>query len=107
VLVEVIAQRFRSGGVTQLGHRLGFDLADALAGNAVDLADLIKRVWLAVGESESQSDDAGFAVGQRGEHGLQLVSHQREGHRLERHHGLGVFDDVAEVRIAFLADGLI
>ncbi len=73
MLVEVIAERFRAGGVAQLGHGRGFELPDALSGNAIDLADLIQRAGLAVGEPESQSDDPGFTLGQRGQHGLQVI----------------------------------
>jgi transposase InsO family protein len=41
-LVEVVAQCLRAGRVAQLGHRFGLDLADSLAGHAVDLADLVQ-----------------------------------------------------------------
>ena len=40
--VEVIAQYLGAARVTQLRHRLGLDLADALARDAVDLADLVE-----------------------------------------------------------------
>ena len=51
--VEIIAQNLRTAGVPQLRHGLGFDLADAFAGHAVDLADLVKGTRLAVGEAEA------------------------------------------------------
>ena len=41
LLVEVIAQYLGTRGVAQLRHGLGLDLANALAGNAVDLADFV------------------------------------------------------------------
>ena len=47
----------RVGGVTQLRHRLGFDLADALAGQVELLADLFERPRLAAVEAEAQRDD--------------------------------------------------
>src|SRR5690606_17075976 len=50
--VEVVAQYLRPGRVTQLAHRLGLDLADPLPGDAVDLADLVQRLGLSVGEAE-------------------------------------------------------
>ena len=40
-LVQVIPQHLRPGRVAELGHGLGFDLTDALTGNAVDLADFV------------------------------------------------------------------
>jgi hypothetical protein len=41
---------------------------------AVDVADLIGRARLAVGEPESQLDNPGLPPGERDQHGLQLVS---------------------------------
>jgi len=63
-------------GWRQLRHGLGLDLADALPGHAVDLADLVERAWLPVGEPEPQPYDTGFALGQRLQHGLQLILQQ-------------------------------
>jgi hypothetical protein len=63
VLVQVVAQRFGAGGVAQLGHRLVFDLPDALSGDPMDVADFFERAWLAVGEPESQSHNAGLSLG--------------------------------------------
>ena len=54
--------------MAQLGHGLGFDLPDALSGDPVGSADLIKRAWLAIGKPKSQTDDAGFPFRQRGQH---------------------------------------
>jgi hypothetical protein len=53
LLVEVVAERLGAGGVAQFGHRLGFDLPDALSGDPVELADFFERAWWAVGEAES------------------------------------------------------
>ncbi|CKU62136.1 Uncharacterised protein [Mycobacterium tuberculosis] len=39
--------------MAQLRHSLGFDLADAFPGHAVDLADLVKGARLAVGKAEA------------------------------------------------------
>ncbi len=63
LLIEVVTERLGAGGVAQLGHRLGFDLPDALSSDPVDVADLIERAWWAVGESESQLDNAGLPLG--------------------------------------------
>ncbi len=49
--------------MTQLGHRLGLDLPDPLARNAVDLTDLVQGAGLPVGETETQLDHAGLALG--------------------------------------------
>ena len=50
-----------AAGVTQLAEGLGFDLADALAGDLEGLADLFERVLGAVFEAEAHLDDALFA----------------------------------------------
>ena len=60
----------RAGRLAKLGHRFGFDLSDAFSSHAVDLADFIQGAWLAIGEPESQRDDVGLALGQRGQHAL-------------------------------------
>jgi hypothetical protein len=62
-LAQVVAQDLGAGGVAQLGHCPGFELPDAFSGDPVDLADLIECARLTVGESESQPDDAGLALG--------------------------------------------
>src|SRR5882757_6678160 len=107
VLVQVVAQHLRTAGVPQLRHRLRLDLADPLAGHAVDLADLVEGTGLAVGEAEPQPHHACLALGERLEHRLQLILKQRERHRVHGHHGLGVFDEVTELAVAFVADGLV
>jgi hypothetical protein len=50
--VEVVAQFLRPGRVPQLGHGPGLDLADPLPAHPVDLADLVERLGLPVGEAE-------------------------------------------------------
>ena len=72
------------GWVAQLGHRLGLDLADPLAGHAVDLADLVERLGLAVGEAEAHRDHAGLALGEGVEHRVQLLLQQGEADRVGR-----------------------
>src|SRR3712207_1415828 len=46
--VEVVAEHLGARRVAQLRHRLGLDLTDPLAGHAVDLADLVQGLGLAV-----------------------------------------------------------
>src|SRR5580693_3112131 len=64
-LVQVVAQEVGPGRVAEFGHGLGLDLADALPGHAVDLADLVQGLGLAVGQAEPHRDHAGLALGQR------------------------------------------
>ncbi len=105
--VQVIAQDLRPAGVTQLRHGLRLDLADALTRHAVDLADLVEGAGLPVGEAETQSDDARLTLRQRLEDRLQLILEKGERDRVDGHDGLGVLDEVTELTVALVADGLV
>src|SRR6266704_1532619 len=100
--VEVVPEDVGPGRVAQLGHGLGLDLADALPGHAVDLADLLQGLGLAVGQPEPHGDHAGLAFGQRVEHRVQLLLQQGEAGRLAGLDRLGVLDQVAELAVAVL-----
>src|SRR3954452_13658160 len=105
--VQVVAQHLRAAGVAQLRHGLRLDLADPLTGDPVDLADLVEGAGLPVGQTEPQPDDAGLALRQRLQHAGQLVLHEREAHRVDRDDRLGVLDEVTELAVALVADGLV
>src|SRR5258708_24017835 len=104
VLVQVVPQDLGPRRVPELRHRLGLDLPDPLAGDAVDLADLVQRLRLAVGQAEAHRDHAGLALGERVEHRVQLLLEQRERDRVCRDDRLGVLDQVAELAVAVLAE---
>src|SRR3954447_6942245 len=106
-LVEVVPEDLGPARVAQLGHRLRLDLPDPLTRDPVDLADLVEGARLAVGETEAQADDAGLPLRQRLQHAGQLVLHEREADRVDRHDGLGVLDEVAELAVALVADRLV
>src|SRR5690242_6369046 len=105
--VQVVPEDLRAARVAQLRHGLRLDLADPLTRDAVDLADLVERARLAVGQAEAQPDDAGLPLRQGLQHAGQLVLHEREADRVDRDHGLGVLDEVAELAVALVADGLV
>src|SRR5215471_17302782 len=65
--------RSRPRGPAQLLQRLGFDLANALAGHRELLADLPQRMIASFSNSEAQLDDFGLARGQPGKQGLRLA----------------------------------
>jgi hypothetical protein len=54
------------------------ELPDAFSGKPVALADLIQGAGLAIGKPKSQPENAGLALGVRGQHGLHVVAQQRE-----------------------------
>src|SRR3954454_15677852 len=62
--VQVVPEDLGAAGVAELGHGLGLDLADPLAGDAVHLPNLVEGARLAVGEAEAQPDDAGLPLGE-------------------------------------------
>src|SRR5918912_2447349 len=65
LVIEVVAQLARAGGVAQLAQRLGLDLADPLAGDAELAADLLQRPLAAVLQPEAQLQHPPLAAGQR------------------------------------------
>src|ERR1700735_4903506 len=62
-LVQVVAEDLGPGRVAQLEHRLRLDLPDPLPGDPVDLADLVQRLRLAVGQAEPHRDHPRLALG--------------------------------------------
>jgi hypothetical protein len=95
----------RAAGVTQLAQRLGFDLADALAGDLEALADLFQRVLAAVLEAEAHLDDALFSRGQCAQHLRRVLLQVDRDHRVGGRDRHAVFDEVAKVRVFLFADG--
>ena len=55
--LEEAPQLLRARGVLELPDRLGLDLADALAGDLEDPADLLERVGVAVAQAVAELDD--------------------------------------------------
>src|SRR5690625_4074399 len=62
ISVEVVPQHLGTAGVAQLGHGLGLDLPDPLPRDAVDLADLIEGLGLAIGQAESHRHHTGLPL---------------------------------------------
>src|SRR5437867_665519 len=56
-IVEKSSQAVTAAGMAQFAQGLGFDLADALAGDGEVLADLLECVLAAVVEAEPHLDD--------------------------------------------------
>src|SRR5271165_495701 len=94
------------GRVTQLGHGPGLDLTDPLPGQVEVLADLLEGPGLAPVEPEAQAQDLALALVERREEAPDLVGQQGDGGHLERRLGRPVLDDVAQLGVAVLAQGL-
>src|SRR5659263_630755 len=102
--VEIVPEDLRPRRVAKLRHRLGLDLTDPLARDPVDLADLVERLGLTVGQTEAHRDDARLALGERVEDLVELLLQEREAHGVRRDDGLGVLDEVTELAVAVLAE---
>ena len=88
----------------QLADGLGFDLADALAGDLEDVADFFQRVAVAVAQAVAELDDLAFAVAERLEHlGDPAAEHFLRGAD-GRAFGRAVGQQVAEVAVFAVAD---
>ena len=103
-LVQKVAQLLASGRMAQLAQGLGLDLADAFARDVELLADLLKRVRLAVGQTEAHPQHLLLARGQRGQDLLKLLAQQRVGRFLRRLRGLVVLNEVAQMAVLLLTD---
>jgi hypothetical protein len=73
-----------------VGHGLGLNRTHALAGHAIDAADLIEGARPAVHAGEPKSHDTRLTLGQRVEHLLELARQHGEPDRVERDDGLPV-----------------
>ena len=91
----------------ELADRLGLDLADSLAGNGEDLADLFERVGVAVGQAVAEADDLPLAVVQCGQDFGNSVFQRDLVHVLERVVVAVVFQELAEVAVVVVADRLV
>src|SRR5438128_593188 len=82
----------------QLAHGLGFDLADALARNLENPADLFERVGIAVSQAVTQADDFALSVSKGLEQALDFVLEhglRGRGYRAERAFILDEFTEAA------------
>ena len=88
----------------ELRERLRFDLADPLPGDTELPADFFEGPGMAVGQTEPELDDLLLALRQRMEDLTELLLEKDEGRRVHGDHGVGVLDEIAEVRILLLVD---
>src|SRR5947207_12445804 len=100
--VEELLELLAPLRVAQLGQRLGFDLADALPGDAELLADLFERAGLAVDQPEPQLHDLLLPVRQLAESLLDRLGQHAAGGHLGRGVGTGVLYEVGEVGVVLL-----
>ncbi len=103
---EQVAGAGVARGVAQLRHGPGLDLTDPLTGQVEVLTDLFERAGLAPIETEAQLQDLALTLVERAEQPGDLLGQQRRRRDLEGRFGRAVLDDVAELGVAVLAQGL-
>src|SRR5689334_23335441 len=93
--------------VAKLRHRTGLDLADPLTGEAEVLGHFLERALAATVETEAKRQDRALALVEHGEDLGDLVRQQARGRVLERSDRVAVLDEVAELGVAVVTDGLV
>src|SRR5207342_3582285 len=101
------AQRLHVGRCRELAQGLGLELADALAGEPDDAADLLEVARVLAVEPEPHLEDAALAVAEPGYPLAELLVAQVRLGQLLGIPGVGVGDHVAQLRVAVLAHGLV
>ena len=71
--VQVVPEDLGAGGVTQLGHRLGLDLADTLTRYSKLLSNLFKRMAFATVSPKTHTDNFLFAVAEARQNIIDLL----------------------------------
>src|SRR5579862_7150257 len=74
LLAKIRAKVLAARCMPQAADRFFFDLADALAGELKFLADLFKRQRMFAAETEIQSDDFRFTLGERAERAFDFLA---------------------------------
>src|SRR6267154_4827590 len=93
------------GGMAQLAQRLGFDLADSLARDAVQVANFLEGVAEPIDQAKAHFEDLLLASGESGENGLKPFFKQGMACAVSGVLGGLVFDEITDIDIAFVADG--
>ena len=105
--VDGIADLAAAFRVPQLAQCFGFDLANAFARHMKVPADFLKRMRLAVGETESHLDDGFLARRQLMDKTLHLFAQQDRLHFLGWRRGILVLNEIAEDAVVFFPDRFV
>src|SRR5688572_3305469 len=89
--------------VTQLAEALGFDLADAFAGDLELLADFFQGAGIAIHQAEAEFENLALALGEAAEDILELAFEEAVAGHVHRILSLLVFDEVAKVGFVTVA----
>src|SRR6266403_2008492 len=103
-IIEEAPERPGSARMLELTQCLGLDLADALARQRELLADLLQRVVLVHADAEAHAKNALLARRQGRQHAGRGFAQVRLDGSVDRQDRVLVLDEIAEVRIRFVAD---
>src|SRR3984893_8232371 len=98
-LFEVVFQLLAAARVPELAKGLGFDLADALSGDAEPLPHFFQRPLVPVDQAKSQLQHAAFARRERIEDIFHLRAQHRQRGGVRRRGRVLVLHEVAKVRV--------
>jgi len=101
---EAGAELTAAAGSAELFEGFGFDLADALAGDAEVSADLFEGLLTAVFEAKTHQQHLAFAEGKIVQGIVYLFAQDQMGSGFGRGEGVLVFDEVGEMAVFFFAD---
>src|SRR5262249_18316363 len=104
LVIQEAAQLARPAGMLELTQRLRLHLADALAGHRELLADFFQRVVGVHADAETHAQHALFARRERSEHARRGLAQVRLDGGVDRQDRVLVLDEIAEMRILFVAD---
>ena len=93
--------------MTKLRQRLGLDLANALARHAKLATNLLECARVPINKTKAKLDNLTLAIGKRIKHLTELLLKHGERRSIGRNDGMGVLDEVAELRILLEGNGLL
>src|SRR4030042_3033579 len=103
LLVEEPDQLLAAGGRLELSDGLGLDLADSLAGDLEDVANLFERVAVPVAQAIAELDDLSLPVAERLEDLGNAVAEHTVGRADRGGSGRAVWQQVAEMAVLAVA----
>src|SRR5260370_1446665 len=90
--------------VTQLAQRFGLDLANALAGDVVHLADFFESALVTIHQSETHFENAPLAFSEARQHVAQLFLEQAIAGYIRRIFRRLVLDEIANADVAIITN---
>src|SRR5690606_14727978 len=103
-LIQEAGQLGATAGLLELADRLGFDLADTLAGHLENVAHFFQRVAVAVAQTVPQADDFPLAIAEGLEDLVDAAAEHFVSRTVGRAFGAAIGQQVAKVAVLAVAD---